>query len=276
MSNFSDRLAATITDKSSCLMLGIDPNLDKMPKHFSRDIAGVEDFCRAMIEGMANMICGIKIQMAYFEVFGSEGIAVVERLLQLAKSLHLITLVDGKRNDIGSTSEAYAKAYLADGPLGADALTVNPLPGSDGVLPFVQQCEENGRGIFVLVRMSNPSAVEFQGGQRELCTDIANKVEEWGLTTRSEANFFSSVGAVIGATIPEGMLTFFREEMPCTWFLTPGVGAQGGSMDSVMAVRQNGLGIVIPVSRAVLYASEEKDFITAGKEVLRDLWEEQK
>ncbi len=271
MENFSDRLTAVVEAKNSCLMLGLDPNPDKMPEFFSKDAKGAQEFCAKMMATTHDLICGVKIQMAYFEQFGSEGIKAVEELLVLAKSLDLITMVDGKRNDIGSTADAYAKAYLEDGPLAADCMTVNPLLGTDGIQPFVERCEKNGRGIFVLVRTSNPSALEFQGGEYEMSRKIAEKVEEWNITTQSADNMLSSVGAVIGATIDPAFLKFFREEMPHAWFLCPGVGAQGGSIQAVKDVQVNGLGVLVPVSRSVLYASMEANFAEAGREVLQEM-----
>jgi orotidine-5'-phosphate decarboxylase len=212
--------------------------------------------------------------MAYFEQFGAEGIKAVEHLLKLSKELKLITLVDGKRNDIGSTAEAYAKAYFGKGsPLECDAMTINAFPGSDGILPFLKYCETSEKGIFVWVRSSNPSALEFQGGEGELSLHIAEKVEEWNITTQSEKNMFASVGAVIGATIEPEFLKFFREEMPHAWFLCPGVGAQGGSMEAIKEVQQDGLGVIVPVSRSVLYASSGKDYAKAARAELMKLKE---
>lgn len=273
--NFSEKLEAAVKEKSSCLMLGLDPKLDKMPEKFPRDAGGAYTFCSEMIESLHDLVCGVKIQMAYFEVFGHAGIAAVEKLILDAKKKKLIVLIDGKRNDIGSTAEAYAEAYLGDGPLAGDALTVNPLLGTDGMLPFIKYCEEKGRGIFVLVRTSNPSAMEFQGGEGELSVRIAEKIEEWNITTQSPVNNFAAIGAVIGATVPEGMLSFFREEMPHAWFLCPGVGAQGGSMEEVLQCRKNGIGVLIPVSRSVLYASSGDDYIKAAREEMQKLWEMQ-
>lgn len=271
MTNFSDRLTAAVQAKNSCFMLGLDPNPDKMPEFFTRDAHGAQEFCAKMMAATHDLICGVKIQMAYFEQFGSAGIKAVEELLALAKELGLITMVDGKRNDIGSTADAYAKAYLENGPLAADCMTVNPLLGTDGIAPFVKRCEEYGRGIFVLVRTSNPSAQEFQGGEYEMSRKIAEKVEDWNITTQSTNNMLSSIGAVIGATIEPEFLKFFREEMPHSWFLCPGVGAQGGSIDAVKNVQVDGLGVLVPVSRAVLYASDERDFAEAGRDVLQDM-----
>ncbi len=275
MKNFSERLEDAVKAKNSCLVLGLDPNPDKMPDHISKDPEGIYVFCKSVMEACADKICGIKIQMAYFEIFGAKGILIVEQLLKDAKKLGLITIVDGKRNDIGSTSEAYAKAYLADGPLGADALTVNAYLGSDGIMPFVKLCEENGRGIFVLVHTSNPSAAEIQD-ETEACVVIAEKVEEWNMTTQSEVNQFSSVGAVVGATSTDKALQFFREEMPHAWILAPGVGAQGGDMEEVLKIRRNGIGVLIPVSRSVLYVGDGKDFAQKSREEIDTLWEEQK
>ncbi len=272
--NFSEKLESVVKDKKSCLLLGLDPNLEKLPAGLPKTPEGVFVFCKSMIDSCEKFICGIKPQMAYFEVLGAKGILVLEQLLAYAKEKELLTIIDGKRNDIGSTAEAYASAYLGDGPLGGDALTVNAYLGDDGILPFVQKCEENGRGIFVLVRTSNPSAAEIQD-KTEVSVAIAEKVEEWNVSTQSPKNMFASVGAVIGATQPEA-LKFFREEMPHAWFLCPGVGVQGGNMEDVLAVRKKGIGVLVPISRAVLYASEEKDFAEKGAEVMQEFWETQK
>ncbi|MCF7905869.1 orotidine-5'-phosphate decarboxylase [Candidatus Gracilibacteria bacterium] len=276
MQNFSERLEEAVREKNSCLLLGLDPNPEKFPAQFSPDASGSFEFCKAILEATESLVCGIKIQMAYFEVFGAKGIEAVEKLLSLAREKNLIAIVDGKRNDIGSTAEVYARAYLEDGPLACDAMTVNPLLGTDGIQPFVVRCEKDGRGIFVLVRTSNPSAQEFQGGEGELSVRIAEKIEEWNITTQSPKNQFASIGAVLGATLPDGMLKFFREEMPHAWLLCPGVGAQGGSMNEVLSVRKNGIGVLIPVSRSVLYASSGEDFAEAAREEMQALWEMQK
>jgi orotidine-5'-phosphate decarboxylase len=274
---FSDRLAHSIHIKNSCLMLGLDPNPEKFPTGITKDAKGALEFCTMILEKTHDIICGIKIQMAYWEAFGSEGIRAVEILLAAAKSLELITMVDGKRNDIGSTAEAYGRAYLDNGPLGADCLTVNPLLGSDGITPFIKKCEDNDRGIFVLLRTSNPSAEEFQGGKAEISLRIAEKIDEWNVTTQSPNNFYSAVGAVIGATVDPKLLQFFRDELPNTWFLCPGVGAQGASLEEVLAVRdERGLGLVIPVSRSVLYAGNGEDYALKAREVMLQLWEDQK
>ena len=284
--NFSDRLAHTIGKKKSCLILGLDPSKDKMPKYFHHQAISRQEndekpqavwakmyteFCLRMMMACEPFICGIKIQMAYFEVLGSHGILAVEHLISVGKEKGLIVLVDGKRNDIGSTCDAYAQAYLEDGSLGADALTVTPFLGSDGVAPFVKRCKQNDRGIFVLTRTSNPSSEEFQPSLEEA---LVEKMNEWGKSTIGKCGF-SSVGSVVGAT-QGGALEKFRKALPNTWFLAPGVGAQGGSMEDVMAASRDGLGVIIPVSRAVLYASDKEDFMEKGAEAMEQLFQEQK
>lgn len=274
--NFSEKTEHAVKTKNSCLLLSLDPNPDKFPEGISKDAAGAFEFCQQILGQTHDLIAGIKIQMAYFEQFGAEGIKAVEHLLLLAKKLDLITIVDGKRNDIGSTADAYAKTYLEDGPLSCDALTVNPLLGTDGILPFVKRCEEKNRGIFVLVRTSNPSALEFQGGEGEISVRIAEKIQEWNMTTQSPQNMFSGVGAVLGATLDPELLKFFREEMPNAWFLCPGVGPQGGDMKAVLALRENNIGVLVPIGRAVLYAGEGADFAEKAREKMVEYWEDQK
>jgi orotidine-5'-phosphate decarboxylase len=275
MNNFSDRCEEVVKKKKSCLLLGLDPSLEKMPAHLPKTPEGIFRFCFEIINATEKMIAGVKIQMAYFEIFGAEGVAIVERLLEICRQKKLLTIVDAKRNDIGSTAEAYAQAYLGDGKLSCDALTVNPLLGSDSVLPFVKKCEKNGRGVFILVRTSNPSADEFQAGEQELSLRIAEKIGEWDLSTQSEKNFFSAIGAVIGATLNPELIKFFREELPQTWFLCPGVGAQGGNLESVLAVRKNGIGVLVPLSRSILYAGNGKDFAQKSAEAMMEVYEEQ-
>lgn len=265
--NFSKKLEIAIKKKKSCLMLGLDPNPQKIPPFFEKTAHGAQEFCEKILEKTEKFICGIKIQMAYFEVFGKEGIEAVENLIRIAKQKELVVLIDGKRNDIGSTCEAYAEAYLGNGVLAADALTVSPFLGSDGILPFVKNCEKNDRGIFVLVKTSNPSAQEFQQPISDL---IAQKIEDWGKSTKAD-NEFSSIGAVVGAT--NGIeLKKFRDLMPHTWILAPGIGAQGGKIEDVLITQKKGLGVLIPVSRGILYASNGKDFAEKAAESAEKLW----
>lgn len=284
--NFADHLASKVREKKSCLLLGLDPHMDKMPKYFHRQAVTIlengdafssvwarmyTEFCLRMIMACHQYIVGIKIQMAYFEVLGSHGMLAVEHLISVAKEKDLIVVIDGKRNDIGSTCQAYAQAYLGDNSLSADALTVTPFMGSDGILPFVEACKTHDKGIFVQLRNSNPSSEELQPLLEGILTE---KMHEWGQSTIGKSGW-SSVGAVVGATQGE-KLHYFRKKLPHTWFLAPGVGAQGGSMEEVLSVAQDGLGVLIPVSRAVLYASIDDDFTSQGQHVMKTLWETQK
>ncbi len=267
-------------------MLGLDPNPEKMPKQFHKQAIGLiengesyeavwsklyAEFCMSIMIECTPYIMGVKIQMAYFEVLGSHGLLAVEHLIKVAKKQNLIILIDGKRNDIGATCEAYARAYLEDGPLGADSLTVCPFLGSDGILPFTKRCEEKDRGIFVLAKTSNPSAYELQD---EIAGPLTNMIELWGESTRAD-NGFSSVGAVVGATNGD-QLRQYREMLPHTWILAPGVGAQGGSMNDVLEIQKQGLGVIIPVSRGILYASSGEDFVQKAGIKAQALWEGQK
>ncbi len=272
--NFSDHLESVVRKKNSCLLLSLDPNPEKMPDFISKTPEGIYTFCKQVMDACADKICGVKINMAFFEVFGAKGILIVEQLLKDAKELKLITIADAKRGDIGSTAKAYAEAYLGDGPLGSDALTISGYCGDDGVRPFIDVCEKNKRGIFVWVHASNPSFEEIQA-KTEISIALAEKVEEWNLTSQSEKNNLSAVGAVIGATNAEA-LKFFREEMPHAWFLCPGVGAQGGNIEDVLKVRKDGIGVLIPVGRSILYAGDGKDFAQKSAKVMGELYELQK
>ncbi len=271
---FSHDLAQRIRAKDSCLMLGLDPNPELMPDSFPPTAEGAEAFCREMIDTTADLICGVKIQLAYFEVFGGPGLSAVSRLLQHARTLGLMTMLDGKRGDIGATSAAYARAYFEpDAPLECDAITVNPLMGSDVITPFLPYCLTAGKALFVLVRTSNPSATEFQGYE-DLSVRIGEHLEDWNIPTQCPQTGFSSLGAVIGATQPQ-MLTFFRDELPHSWLLAPGVGAQGGTLPDILAARRDGLGLLVPVSRAVLYASTGPDYATAARSAMQTLFDQQ-
>ncbi len=206
----------------------------------------------------------MKFQSAFFERFGPEGVRALWNAASLARSRGLLVIIDGKRNDIGSTAEAYADAYL--GPDGdscdADALTVTPYLGGDGIAPFVDRGVKNGRGVFVLVRTSNPSAGDFQdleSGGRPIYRHVAEKVLEWAAPHR-ESSGYGPIGAVVGATYPE-QLAELRAILPGIWFLVPGYGAQGGSAEDVAsAFDDRGLGAVINSSRGIAFAYERPEY----------------
>jgi orotidine-5'-phosphate decarboxylase len=287
--HFSDKLAKAIHDKNSCLMLGLDPNWNKLPAHLKvgdslqakADI--YEQFCCDMVDACADKVCGIKIQMGYFEALGSVGVKAVENIIAFTRAQHedLIIMIDAKRGDIGSTSEAYAQAFLgADSPLAGDCVTVAPYMGIDSVVPFIAQSIINNRGLFVLAKTSNPSSSDIQDIN---VTETITVSELWagafGLVSDQQPNgenSWSFMGAVVGATHPEE-LPKFREILKSCWMLCPGVGAQGGKIADVLKIRdKDGLGALIPVSRSVLYASGSEDYLTAAQAEITKLWEAQK
>lgn len=221
-------------------------------------------FAAEAVEAVAGVVPSVKFQAAFFEQLGPEALQGLWDAASLARKRGLIVILDGKRNDIGSTAEAYADAYL--GPDGqawdADALTVNPYLGSDGIAPFVDRGVRNGRGLFVLVRTSNPSAGEFQdllSDGRPIYRHVAQRVNEWAGPHRESCGY-SPVGAVVGATYPE-QLAELRAELPGVWFLVPGYGAQGGSAGDVRAAfDESGLGAVVNSSRGIAFAYDRPEY----------------
>jgi orotidine-5'-phosphate decarboxylase len=210
------------------------------------------------------LVPAVKFQSAFYEAYGPEGSAALHATVEHAKRKGLIVIFDGKRNDIGSTAEAYARAYLGKVPVGgafqpswhADAMTINPYLGTDGVMPFVKIAAREHKGVFVLVRTSNGSAGEFQNlvsqGQ-PLYRHVARKVMEWATGHQGDSGY-NLVGAVVGATYPRE-LAELRDALPGILFLVPGYGTQGGtSADIAAAFDENGLGALINNSRGVTYA----------------------
>jgi len=253
---FTDRLVDAQRRKNSVAVLGVDPHLDTtqapgIPAGYS-----LARFCCEVIEAAADFIVAVKPQLAFFEARGIDGMRALAEVLKLARRLELITIADAKRGDIGSTSAAYAEAFLGQGDFACDAVTVNPYLGSDSVAPFVGRVGK-GKGLFVLVKTSNPSSGEFQDlvtpPGRPLWEAVAERVREWGSDFIGK-NGFSSVGAVIGATYPEQALRA-RTLMPNAIILVPGYGAQGASAaDAVAAARADGLGVIVNASRSLMYA----------------------
>lgn len=268
MKSFADRLVAAIRDKNSVLMVGIDPRLELLPPEVLRaaeepggsslEIAerALTRFGCDIIEAVAPYAVAVKPQLAYFEPYGSHGLRAYEAVVAAARKAGLLVVADGKRNDIGPTAEAYAAAFLgAESPMAADAVTVNPYLGEDGVEPFLSLAREYGKGIFVLVKTSNPSSGQFQdlvADGRPIYEHVAAAVERWS-TPHGESGY-GPAGAVVGATYPE-QLRQLRTAMPHAVFLVPGFGAQGGTADDVVgAFDENGLGAVVNSSRQVIFA----------------------
>jgi orotidine-5'-phosphate decarboxylase len=297
--NFSDKLAQAIRKNGNPTVMGLDPMLSYIPaslraqvaKHAPDASAAVGEslfaFNAALIDATADIIPMIKPQLAYYEQYGIAGLQAFERTCRYAREKGMLVLADGKRNDIGSTAQAYANAYLGetdldDGTAGAvfgvDALTVNAYLGEDGIKPFMTSCDAFGKGIFVLVKTSNPSSGQLQdlplADGRTVYEMMADLVSAWG-APRVGACGYASVGAVVGATYPE-QLAALRKRMPKTWILVPGYGAQGGKAEDVAkAFDADGLGAVVNASRSLMCAWQkdawrtthgEADFAQATRE----------
>ncbi|OGJ70312.1 orotidine 5'-phosphate decarboxylase [Candidatus Peribacteria bacterium RIFCSPLOWO2_12_FULL_53_10] len=272
--HFADALTAR-TKATSPVCVGLDPVIDKLPEGIEKPPAGVATFCRGIIDATAEFACCIKPQLAYFEVLGWEGMKVFWEISAYAKQKNLLVIADGKRNDIGSTCEAYAEAYLGkDKPI--DALTVSPYLGSDGIIPFIEQAVANNKGIFVLVKTSNTSSGELQDlpvGDEVVHEHLAQLVEGWGAQHLGKTNL-SCVGAVVGATYPEEM-KYLRTLMPHIPFLIPGYGAQGGTAEEVKhGFIPDGTGAIVNASRSIIYASKGKDWQEAAKMATAKMAEE--
>jgi len=262
--HYADRLQERICSTSP-VCVGLDPVIEKLPEGISRDIDGVATFCRGIIDAVSDTASCIKPQLAYFELLGWKGMQVFFQACAYAQSKGLLVIADGKRNDIGSTCDAYADAYLGkDSPI--DALTVSPYLGSDGITPFMKRCEANGKGIYVLVKTSNESSGELQDlptGDEAVHEHLAQLVEGWSTTLLGSTNL-SSVGAVVGATYPEEM-KYLRTLMPHVPFLIPGYGAQGGTAEhAAYGFLPDKTGAVVNASRSIIYASSGADWINAA------------
>ncbi len=237
--SFANRLTQRCRKVGSHLCVGFDPRPDRIPSELiaasSSETTAIADFGRAVIDLVGPLSAAIKFQSAFFEVFGTSGLQVMDELAAHAQACGLITIADIKRADIGSTAEAYARASLGTGHKNTafDAITVNPWFGSDGVMPFFKRAATMGKGVFVLVRTSNPSSAELlelplseSSGGGKVFERVAELVKEWGNSMRRSDEESPLVAAVVGATHAEE-LEHLRAMMPNTWFLVPGVGAQG-------------------------------------------------
>lgn len=281
--NFADQLIHRIQTTQNPVCVGLDPRLKNLPEALRDSIdpscaesiaAGFETFCKEILDVVANRVPVVKPQSAFFEALGFPGSRALANVVNYAKTKKVLVLLDAKRGDIGSTAEAYAQAYIGDAGshgIQADALTVNPYMGVDTLEPFVKACQANNKGMFVLVKTSNPGSGHFQ--DKRLTTDktgsatlhelVAAEVETLsGNTLGSHA--YGSVGAVVGATYPEE-LGELRKKMPRTIFLIPGFGAQGGGAQDVMpGFDSRGLGAIVNSSRGIIFAYENPQFQANG------------
>jgi len=252
---FIERLIAAQRSKHTIAILGVDPQLDSKTARGLPPGYTLARFCCEIVEACAPHIAAIKPQLAFFEARGLDGMRALADVLAFARSLDLVTIADAKRGDIGTTSAAYAEAFLGDGDFACDAITINPYLGSDALAPFVARVRA-GRGLFVLVKTSNPSSGEFQdldAPHRPLWEAVAERVHGWG-SDFVGADGLTPVGAVVGATYPDHARRA-RELMPDSVVLVPGYGAQGASADdAVVTARADGLGAIVNASRSLMYA----------------------
>lgn len=260
MLSFGERLVARMRATGSRVVIGLDPHMERIreiPRFAHGSAPGcARDFCLQIIEHCGDLACAVKPQAAFFEQWGSPGWAALTAVVTAAKDRGIPVILDAKRGDIGSTAEAYAEHLDPAGPLGADALTVNPYLGGDSVAPFLAACDAHGAGVFVLVKTSNPGSADLQDLRledgRRVCEAVADMVAAWSQEL-GPAAAWSPVGAVVGATHP-GDVEALRARMPRSILLLPGVGAQGGEPSKLRpAFADDGLGACVSSSRAVLY-----------------------
>ena len=293
-----DRLIEGIARLQNPTVAGLDPKLSYIPEEIKQNAyekygktlegasAAIYEFNKGLIDALCGIVPAVKPQCAYYEMYGWQGMRALRDTIEYAKAKGMFVITDGKRNDIGTTMEAYATAHLGvtdvEGEpcaaFNSDALTVNGYLGTDGIAPLLQVCREFDRGIFVLAKTSNPSSGELQNqlleGGESIYDTMGQFCEEWGKDLMGQHGY-SGVGAVVGATYPE-QLKELRDALPHTFFLVPGYGAQGGgAKDVVPAFDRNGLGAVVNASRSIMcawqknHAREEDYAVAAAQEAAR-------
>ena len=258
--NFIEKLVNVAQKNKSLLCVGLDPNPELMPSG-----VGVFEFNKAIIDATSNLVCAYKLNLAFYEALGDEGLNALRRTIKYVPD-DVPVIGDAKRGDIGNTAKAYAKAIFTN--LSCDATTVNPYLGFDSIEPFIQYRD---KGVFILCRTSNAGAIDFQSlrcesesGYRPLFELVALKAEQW--------NTYGNIGLVVGATYPEE-LRLIRQSHPDMPLLIPGIGAQGGDLASVVryGVDAQGQKAIINSSRQIIYASREKDFAQAARHAASEL-----
>lgn len=268
----TDQLIEKIIHLQNPTCVGLDTLFDYLPDDMKAGVTTFEgvaervfDFNKKLIDTLCDIIPSVKVQIAYYEMYGVAGMKAYEETLKYAAEKGLVVIADAKRNDIGSTAACYAKTFLGETAVNGNALkafpsdyvTVNGYLGTDGIAPFVEECESKNKGIFVLVKTSNPSGAEVQNLVLEdgvpMYEKMGDLVEKWGESTIGEYGY-SAVGAVVGATHPIEAARL-RQTMPHTFFLIPGYGAQGGNAEMLKSCfKANGLGGVVNNSRGILCA----------------------
>lgn len=287
-----DQLVANIKKTQAPIVVGLDPMLNYIPEQVQKKAfeekgetlegaaEAIWQFNKAIVDATYDLIPAVKPQIAMYEQFGVAGVIAFKKTVDYCKEKGLVVIGDVKRGDIGSTSEAYAVGHLGKVQVGSqtyagfdeDFATVNPYLGSDGVKPFIKVCKENNRGIFVLVKTSNPSSGELQDklvDGKPLYELVGKMVDEWGSDCIGESGY-SEVGAVVGATYPE-QGKILRAIMPRTYILVPGYGAQGGKgKDLVHFFNEDGLGAIVNSSRGIIAAYKQEVYAKFGAEHFAD------
>ena len=278
-----NKLINKIRQTNAPIVVGLDPMMKFVPEHiqkkafaaYGETLEGAAEaiwqYNKGIVDAIYDLVPAVKPQIAMYEQFGIPGLIAFKKTVDYCKEKDLVVIGDVKRGDIGSTSEAYAVGHLGKVSVGSksyygfdeDFATVNPYLGSDGINPFTKICKEEKKGIFILVKTSNPSSGEFQDRQvdgRSLYEIVGDKVAAWGADCMPETGDYSFVGAVVGATYPEqGKL--LRKVMPHTFILVPGYGAQGGKgADLVHFFNEDGLGAIINSSRGIIAAYQQEKY----------------
>ena len=273
-----DRLIEKIKQTDNPSVVGLDTNFDYLPDELRAGVAdlrgaaqAIAEFNRNVIDNICDIVPAVKVQIAYYEMYGVEGMKTFAETLAYASKKGMYVMTDAKRNDIGATAECYAKAYLgktfvngaSETAFDSDFLTVNGYLGSDGIVPFLKWMKERDKGIFVLVKTSNPSSGELQDMRlsdgKTVYEYMGQLVEEWGKNCRGKYGY-SDVGAVVGATHP-AQAEILRKQMPHTFFLIPGYGAQGGTArDLKVCFDADGMGGIVNSSRGILCAYRQEKY----------------
>lgn len=282
MKNAMDELIDKIKELDNPTVIGLDPRYDMIPNcitsKYAKTIEGackaILEFNKALIDATFDIIPAVKPQIAFYEMFGVEGIKTFQETCKYAKEKGMIVIADIKRGDIGSTAAGYSNAYIGKTPLldqeeaifDVDFVTINPYLGIDGVKPFIEDCKKYGKGMFIIDKTSNPSSGELQDLKLEngktIYEEVATLIETWGEELRGKYGY-SSVSSVVGATYPE-QLESLRKLAPHTFFLIPGYGAQGGKAEDIaLGFDQNGIGGIVNASRSLMCAYK------------KDMWKEQ-
>ena len=287
-----DKLVENIRKTKAPVVVGLDPMLSYIPSQIidkaiqeqgetcEAAAAAIWEYNKGIVDATYDLIPAVKPQIAMYEQFGLPGMEAFKKTVDYCKEKGLVVIGDVKRGDIGSTSAAYATGHLGKVQIGSkrvagfdeDFITVNPYLGTDGVKPFVDVCKEENKGIFVLVKTSNPSSGEFQDKKiegRALYEVVGEYVDKWGAEVIGNCGY-SQVGAVVGATYPE-MGKVLRELMPKSYILVPGYGAQGGTSDALRPYfNSDGLGAIVNSSRGIIWAYKQEKYAAFGEENYAD------